>query len=170
MNIWFFVILILAIALILGPISMLRPKPAQRHKETLRMHAAGKGIRFGMRTLPKLKTATEEPIPSPVYYLPPDAKKQSAPTWTMIRTDYQHEGNFYQEWDWYGPYRPPEMVCDMLRKRLPDLPASVSAITQGEAGTCIFWSEKGGTEVLDELIKILHELRQATMEEAREPL
>lgn len=158
MNVWFFIILVLAMALIVGPIAMLRPKPAQRHKEGLRLHAAGQGVRFSMRTLPKLKTATGDPHPSPVYYLPPHPKMQFMPSWTLVRTDYPHEGNFYQEWDWHGEHRPSPAVCDLLLKNLPALPTSVGGLTQGEGGTCIFWREKESTEMLDQLIALMREL------------
>ena len=56
MSIWFFIILILAFAIVLGPISMLRPNPAQKRKEQLRLHASKQGVRFSIRRLPALKT------------------------------------------------------------------------------------------------------------------
>ncbi len=165
MNIWFFVLLILAVALVIGPVSMLRPKPAQRHKEMLRMTAAGQGVRFGLRTLPKLKTAAEDPSPTPVYYLSPTVKMQSLPTWTLMRTDYEHEGNFYQEWDFEGEYRPGATICGFLKDILPTMPASVAAISQGKAGTCVFWNEKGDLETLDALVTMLKDLHNAVVTE-----
>lgn len=161
MDIWFFIILLLAIALVVGPISMLRPKPAQRRKEALRMQAARQGVRFGMRKLPKLKTATEEPVAMPIYYLAPGAKMQAMPTWILMRTAYEHEGNFFRDWDWHGEQRPPVEICDMLRTYLSGLPPSVAAITQGEAGTCVYWTEQEGPELLDALVKMLKDLHSA---------
>lgn len=161
MNIWFLVILIFAIALIIGPIAMMRPKPAQRRKEALRMHAAKHGVRFGMRSPPKLKTAMEEPSPSPVYYLAPTAALQSQPNWMLVRTDYEHEGNFYNTWDWHGSQRPGPSIIALLRDWLPRLPTSVTVISQGDAGTYVYWSEKEGIELLDTLIKLIRELQAA---------
>lgn len=155
MTIWFFVLLIFAVALVAGPIAMLVPKPAQRSKEALRVHAMAQGVRFGMRKPPKLSTSMEEPRPSPVYYLPPVARAGAAPDWVLVRTDYVHEGNFYQEWDWQGVNRPSVQVQSLLREELPKLPATVIALSEGEAGTCVFWSERGGTQVLDLLIALL---------------
>lgn len=159
MNIWFFVILILAIGLVLGPIAMLKPKPAQQRREALRLHAARQGIRFGIRKPPTLKTAMEPPTASAVYYLAPTPQIQVMPTWILVRTHYEHEGNFYRDWDWYDEQRPTENVGAVLRKYLPGLPESVTVISQGEAGTCVFWSEKEGTEVLDLQIEMLKELQ-----------
>lgn len=160
MNIWFFVLLLLAFAMVIGPISMLRPSPAQKRKEQLRLYATKFGLRFSMRQLPKLKTDIEQSLPMPVYYLPPKDKSRAIPEWILARTSYEHEGNFYREWDWQSDVRPPESICALLKTYLPQLPATVPAISQGGLGTCVFWSEKEGVETLDLLIKILAEIHQ----------
>jgi hypothetical protein len=160
MNIWFFIILIVAIAIVVGPISMLRPNPAQRRKEQLRLHASTLGVRFSMRQLPLLKTDIEQSPPMPVYYIPPKDKSRAIPEWILVRTSYEHEGNFYREWDWQNDARPDATVCDLLKRYLPELPASVPAISQGNLGTCVFWSENEGMETLDQLVKILTDIHQ----------
>lgn len=160
MNIWFFIIVIVAIALVVGPISMLRPNPTQKRKEGLRLHAASQGVRFSMRRLPELKTDTDQAALMPVYYLAPQAQSRAATVWLLMRTSYAHEGNFYQEWDWHGAQRPSEAVTDLLKKYLPKLPSSVFAITNESLGTCVFWSEKEGEETLDMLIEMLNNLHQ----------
>lgn len=161
MNIWFFVILILVISLILGPIAMLRPNPAQKRKEALRQYAADKGLRFTLRKLPKLKTDMEEPDVSPVYYLAPTPQMQALPTWILVRTHYEHEGNFYREWDWHGEHRPTGLVNEKLRIYLPELPGSVAAIAQGDAGTSALWNERGSKDVVDLLARMLNDLQTA---------
>lgn len=159
MNIWFFLILLLVFSLVLGPIMMLRPKPAQKRKEALRQYAAGNGVRFTMRKLPKLKTDLDEPGISPVYYLAPTTQMQSLPTWVLMRTHYEHEGNFFRTWDFQGENRPDEKACSILREYLPNLPESVPVISQGKVGSCVFWSEKEDRELLDILIKLLKALQ-----------
>ena len=161
MNIWFFVILLIAIALVVGPISMLRPKPAQRRKEALRLHAAKQGVRFGLRKPPRQKTDMEEPGPVPVYYLAPTPQLQMKPSWILIRTSYAHDGNFYGVWDWYGEQRPGDNIQEILNSYVPELPESVTLISQSEAGTCIFWTEREDTDVLDHLIVLLKALQAA---------
>ena len=161
MNIWFFVILLVAIALVIGPVSMLRPRPAQRRKEALRLHATKQGVRFGLRKQPKLKTDMEEPEPAPVYYLAPTSQILVKPGWILMRTSYEHDGNFYGAWDWHGEYRPNETIQELLRNHVPELPESVTLISQGEAGTCIFWAEKEDKDVLDRLITLLKMLQAA---------
>lgn len=162
MNIWFFIIVIIAFAMVIGPISMLRPNPAQRRKEALRLHGSKLGLRFSMRQLPLLKTDMDQSPAMPVYYLPPKDKSRAVPEWILVRTSYEHEGNFYREWDWQSSVRPDANVCDLLKCYLPELPTSVPAISQGNLGTCVFWSEKEGVETLDLLIKMLNDIHQAS--------
>lgn len=163
MNIWFFVILILAISLVLGPIAMLRPNPAQKRKEALRQYATKLGLRFTLRKLPKLKTDMEDPGMSPVYYLTPTAAMQVLPTWILVRTQYEHEGNFYREWDWHNEIRPNQTVRAKLMDYLPKLPGSIAVITQGEAGTSLFWGEKGDKDILDLIASALNDLQAAAI-------
>lgn len=160
MNIWFFIILIVTLALVLGPISMLRPSPGQKRKEQLRLHASKQGVRFTMRRLPALKTDMDQSPSLPVYYLPPPPKSQDVPEWILMRTRYVHESNFHQEWDWQTDVRPSEAACDLLKAYLPQLPESVPAISRGNLGVCVFWQEKESVETLDELIEMLTQLHQ----------
>ncbi len=53
MNITLIIILVLIFGLILGPIMMLRPNPAQRRVEFLRSSARKKGIHFSLRKVPQ---------------------------------------------------------------------------------------------------------------------
>jgi hypothetical protein len=161
MTVSFFIILVIALALIIGPIAMLAPKPAQRNKEALRLGAASHGVRFTMRRPPKLKTAMDEPMPMPVYYVAPGGRTGTLPEWMLVRTDYAHEGNFYQAWDWHTEGRADPQVQRLLLDSLPRVPASVVAISQGEAGTCIFWGEREGAEALDILIRLLKGIQEA---------
>jgi hypothetical protein len=160
MNIWFFIILILAFAIVIGPISMLRPSPAQQRKEQLRLHASKQGVRFSMRRLPVLKTDMDQPATAPVYYLPPTPNAREVPEWILMRTKYVHDGNFYQEWDWQTDVRPSDATCSLLKAYLPQLPASVLAISCSNLGVSVFWMEKEDVEILDLLIEILTKLHK----------
>lgn len=160
MNIWFFIILIVALAVVIGPIAMLRPNPAQQRKEQLRIYASKHGLRFSMRRLPALKTDMDQPALLPVYYLPPPPETRDVQEWILMRTSYAHEGNFYLEWDWQTDVRPSDATCDLLKTYLPQLPASVPAISHGNLGICVFWREYEGVETLDLLIKMLNNLYQ----------
>ncbi len=160
MNIWFFIILIVTIALVMGPISMLRPSPAQKRKEQLRTYATAQGVRFSLRRLPALKTDVDQPVTMPVYYLSPPPKTRELPEWILMRTGYAHEGNFSSEWDWQTNVRPSDATCELLKACLPQLPESVRAVSGGNMGICVFWQEKESVEILDVLISVLTRLYQ----------
>ncbi len=105
---WLIIILIVTVALILGPLAMLKPNPAQKRREDMRMQAHQLGLRFMMHALPKLSTDMEAPTPMPVYYLPPKTLGEDPRDWTLMRTAYEHDGNVYRDWDWQGA-GPPNM-------------------------------------------------------------
>lgn len=158
MNIWFFVILIIAVALVLGPVSMLKPNPTQKRKEQLRLRAKAAGLRFSWRRLPRLKTDIDQAGNAPVYYLPPSPALLSEPDWMLVRTAYEHEGNFDKTWDWHNAVRPPEPISALLKTFLPEMPESVRAITQGSSGTCVFWLEREDEQALATIIQLLKQL------------
>lgn len=81
-----------------------------------------------------------------------------------MRTHYVHEGNFYLEWDWQTDVRPNDATTVVLKTYLPQLPASVTAISRGSMGMCVFWSEQEGVETLDLLIKMIRALQHADTE------
>lgn len=166
MSFWFFILLIVVFAMVLGPIAMLRPNPAQKRKEQLRLQASAQGIRIGMRRLPSRKTDTEVPPILPVYFLPSPSALLLADDWVLMRTDYEHEGNFYKEWDWQGAVRPTQEISDYLLSVLTELPLSIPAIVQGRSGTCIFWRELEGEETLVILAQVLRNLDKLFSEAA----
>lgn len=161
MNLWFFVLLLVTMALVLGPIAMLRPTPAQKRTEALRKHALEMGVKITMRRLPARKTDMEARPLCPIYFLPPSTPIQFVDDWILMRTDYEHEGNFYREWDWLDSARPVWGDTEQLRNILEVLPASVLAIAQGKSGTCVFWSEAGGDATLETIVRILQQLDAA---------
>jgi hypothetical protein len=113
-----------------------------------------------MRRLPVLKTDMDQPATAPVYYLPPTPNAREVPEWILMRTKYVHDGNFYQEWDWQTDVRPSDATCSLLKAYLPQLPASVLAISCSNLGVSVFWMEKEDVEILDLLIEILTKLHK----------
>lgn len=162
MNMWFVVILIVTIALIAGPIMMLRPNPAQKKREAWRMQAHQLGMRFMMRALPKQNTDIDSAPPMPVYYLPPQKNHEDARDWMLIRTAYEHEGNMYRDWDWQDAGRPNPQVQNLLKEHLPNLPSGVRAISEGVQGTCIYWDEKGKENLVPLFASILTSIQQGS--------
>jgi len=165
-NTTLFFILIVVIALILGPLVMLKPKPGQKIKEQLRMNARALGLRFTLRSLPKLKTDMEASGVCPVYYLPPSEALASQPEWLLMRTRYEHEANFYKEWDWQTDSVATRDAQALLLGFMPQLPVSVCAISAGPQGVCVFWREQGGEPVLTLIHDMLCALESCVVIEA----
>jgi hypothetical protein len=140
---------------------MLKPHPAQQKKEQLRMQAHASGLRFTMRSLPKLATDMEAPLLSSVYYLPPKTLPENVRDWMLRRTAYAHEGNFYQDWDWQGDGRANHTAQTILKVYLPQAPAGLKAITAGNDGVSIYWDEKNGEELLPDLVKLMEAVAQS---------
>ena len=153
------ILLIIAIALVLGPITMLRPNAAQKRLESLRIRARSKGVHFTMRNLPQQADASEPPPAIPVYFCAPKGL-QVRDAWLLLRTNYSHEIHVAGYWQWHGEARPTQAELELLQGFLPKLPASVKAVGGGQ-GAAVYWDETGGDVALDVILELLEKLTDA---------
>ncbi len=160
MSIALIIILILTVSLILGPLAMMRPDPVQKNKEKMRMLARASGVHYSIRNLPKQADEQAAPEPSPVYFTPP-SETQNVSGWMLVRTSYEHEINFLGWWAWQGEARATSAELAVLNNHLRALPESVRAISAGGKGVSVYWSEKGGEPVLQQLLNLISALKQA---------
>lgn len=160
MSIGLIVVLIVAIGLVLGPVMMLRPNPAQKRKENMRLRARAEGIHYSVRNLPQQADEQEKPAPIAVYFLPP-AGAQSSGGWMLQRTRYQHDIHFLGWWAWHGENRASGAEQAVLREQLEALPQGVRAVSIGAEGIAVYWDEKGGDEVLQQVQRLLKSLQAA---------
>jgi hypothetical protein len=154
MSIALIVILIVTVSLILGPLAMMRPDPVQKNKEKLRMLARASGVHYSIRILPKQADEQAVPEPSPVYFAPP-SETQNTASWMLVRTSYEHEIHFLGWWAWQGEARASATELAVLTDSLQDLPDSVRAISAGGKGASVYWSEKGGEPVLQQILSLI---------------
>ncbi len=159
MSIALIVILIVTASLILGPLAMMRPDPVQKNKEKLRMLARASGVHYSIRNLPKQADEQDAPEPSPVYFTPP-SETQNTASWMLVRTGYEHEIHFLGWWAWQGETRATSAELAVLNEHLKALPESVRAISAGGKGACIYWGEKGGEPVLQQILSLISALKQ----------
>jgi len=160
MTLSFMLIALVIIAIIAGPIMMLRPSPSQKRKETMRTWAREKGIHFSQRRLPQslAEAHTNELIP--VYFFAPD-QSQTEQGWTLVRSQFSHELHFMGSWEWQGAARATEAEQVVLRNYVVGLPESVKALSSGAQGICVYWTEQGGEAELRTLAVLLEDLKQA---------
>lgn len=160
MSVGLVIVVIVAAALVLGPVMMLRPNPAQKNKENLRSSARARGIHFSMRNLPRQADEQTQPAAIPVYFFPPE-KSQLAPSWTIVRTNYEHEINLLGWWAWQGEPRATNAELAVLDAQLQSLPESIKGVSSGSGGIYVYWEEKGGEPVLQQIIRLLESLKEA---------
>ena len=158
MSIGFIVLIVVVLILVIGPVMMLRPDPIQKNKETLRMQARAKGIHFSMRNLPQQNTEQEKPAPIPVYFFAP-VKPQFSNDWLLLRASYEHDIHFLGVWAWQNDIQATVAEQAILKQYLPQLPDSVKAVSAGSQGICVYWNEKGGEEVLQDIIALMEALQ-----------
>jgi hypothetical protein len=154
---WFVIIMVVVVALVVGPVMMMRPSPAQKNKERLRAIAFAKGIRISVRNLPQQATESEKPAPVPVYFFAPTVHHLDD-DWFLLRTSHAHDLHFLGWWEWHDKLRATEDEQAVLKQYLPLLPESVRAVSMGSKGVCVYWQEQGGDEVLQKVIRLLEAL------------
>ncbi|RYY75654.1 MAG: hypothetical protein EOO52_09755 [Gammaproteobacteria bacterium] len=161
MSIGLIIALIVAVALVLGPVMMMRPNPAQKRKELMRLAARAEGVQYSVRNLPRQADEAEKPDPIAVYFLPP-TEAGSSQSWMLLRTRYQHDIHFLGWWAWRDGNRPTDAEENVLRGYLVNLPESVKAVSAGTEGIGVYWDETGGEPVLNEILQLLKSLKEAS--------
>ena len=164
MSIGLVIALIVAVGLVLGPIMMLRPNPAQKRKEAMRLLARAQGVQYSVRNLPQQADEMEKPAPVSVYFLPPADTKVST-NWMLMRTRYQHEVHVMGWWAWRNENRPGHAEQLVLREQLENLPESVRAVSAGAEGISVYWEESGGEPVLNQVVHLLKSLQEASIQQ-----
>lgn len=154
------IILLVVIGFILGPVMMLRPNPVQKRREQWRSMARARGIHFSMRKLPQQADETEAPEAIPVYFFAPK-KAAQGDNWLLLRTNYPHDLNFLGWWAWQGENRPGATELAVLEQQLPEIPSTVKALSSGQQGASIYWTETGPEGDLLRILDVLEKLRDA---------
>lgn len=160
MNIGLIIIVIITVALILGPIRMMQPTPAQKMKEKMRLAARARGIHYSVRNIPRQADEQENPASVPVYFFPPP-NLMVEKSWMLVRANYQHDINLLGWWTWQGDEHASAAELDVLKTQLPSLPESVRALSAGREGICVYWNEQGGDEAFQQVLDLLEALKAA---------
>lgn len=84
-----YLIIILALALILGPIMMLQPTAGQRKRAKLRAMAAKQGI----------KVQADGDTSGINYFLPWPEAVEYEQAWRLQKQSYEHGAHFFKAWD-----------------------------------------------------------------------
>ena len=141
------IICLAALALILGPVMLMQPTPAQRREASLRKEAANQGLRVHFQPIPEgcdFKSRNKQAI---TYCLPWQHQADIKNQWLLVRKRFAHDLHFADQWDWVQqPSAAMEPQLEALRGALGDIPEFVFAVSSGPQGLCGFWSEQGREE------------------------
>lgn len=162
MKLSLMIIVAIAASLVMGPIMMLRPNPAQRRKEKLRAIARQQGVHFSLRNIPQQADELEPSAAVPVYFLAPKIQNQAS-NWMLLRTNYTHDIHFLGIWAWQDDVQAASAECEVLRRYLPQLPDSVRAVSGGGQGVSVYWTEREDEPVLTVIIELLAALNAVSV-------
>ncbi|WP_157960441.1 hypothetical protein [Marinimicrobium alkaliphilum] len=134
-----------------------KPNKGQRRQELMRLQAAERGLNVSLVTLPRLPTDTEAPRPIAAY-CQRAGRIQPATYWQLTRAAYEHESHFLGCWCWHKEGRATTAEAEVLARCLPHLPAGVRAVSAGTRGWCVYWDERGGEPVLEQVQALVQAL------------
>lgn len=152
MNGFFFLLLFLVFAMIVGPILLIKPSKRQQRIAQLRAKAPSLGLRVTLQTLNGQSIAVyEKPWPRD------EQQKFGGQEWLLEKQSYQHDIHFCDWWAWRGP-EPSDAILAVLKQRLADLPDAVVAVEANRLGLRCYWTERGNDATLNELAEWLSDV------------
>jgi len=163
-DIFPFLIIAVAIALVLGPVMLMRPSQRQQRQLKLRNCATRMGLRVHMMPLPSLGAGSQQGPSSPcaTYCLawPPEQADTSG--WLLLKGKMEHEIHFHGVWVWATNQAAEEHWHPLLRAVLNAIPNGVLGLGNGPQGLSVYWNEVGDendVKVLADLLKVLQQQR-----------
>lgn len=166
MSSWLPLIIILfAVALVIGPVMWLKPSSRDRRLASLRQNAASAGLKVQMQALP----ASQGEGNAAVYFSQWRNPRRLQTGWTLELQRMSHEMHFDGVWDWRKGRQAPELAHKPLKELVGKLPADATAIICGDSGLGVQWRERSGEDGLKVIENALTELRPVIEEAIREP-
>ncbi|GLS27275.1 hypothetical protein [Marinibactrum halimedae] len=160
---WFPVVMVvMAIALAVGPVMMMRPSPRQARLAKLRTEAAQLGLTVHLPKWPKAHTQLA-PVKAPDgairYLLPWQSPSTEIKPALLIRSSYTHELHVNGIWQWVQqPEQPDQSSLLETWVKEAAIPASVCAIGLSRAGVYVDWTESSQWS-LSKLLAMLESMR-----------
>lgn len=153
MNTLSIVIVVLVVAMLVGPIMMLQPSRYQRRVAELRQRAAGLGLQVHISKYGDEQVAA--------YQLPWHPSRRKRGSWQLSRSTYEHGLHIAGVWQWLTQQRPPKQLEKVLAEQLPELPESVVGVEGNGRGVVVLWRERGGEQQLQRLVEWMQKIVSA---------
>ena len=144
---WPVVIVLLVVAMAVGPVMLMQPSKAQKRLAALRLEAAKLGLTVGASPV-----KAPDGTPCWAYWLPMLEKNIRQPV-MLERKNYEHGLHIAQYWSVkQGDSADlPATVSEILMV----LPSSVHMLEINEHAIGAHWMEQGGVKVLEKIAKAL---------------
>ncbi len=146
------IFIVLAIAMAVGPVLMLKPSKRQQGVARLRARALEMSLQVHMLPLSKGQSSV------PAYCRPWREKGIDKAPWVLERMTYEHDVHFYKKWAWQRDMVAAPHWHASLKALLPEVPEQLLAIGSGPQGLCCYWDERGGEPVLAVIAVTLEKL------------
>lgn len=147
------IFVVLAVAMVLGPIMLMKPSGRQRQLASLRQRALELGLQSRIATVTgDLKSFTV--APTIAIYQKRWIDKRFCPEQSLLlqRSSFTHEVHFHGAWDWKEGEAAQFSLSPELAECLDKLPESVLAIEFTPLGVGLYWLEKGAQ--VEELVSV----------------
>ena len=138
-------IIVLAVAMVVGPIMMVQPTPGMSRIAKIRTAASQIGLTVRLDTSKSNSTASAAVRQTPVVYSLPHSKalRDRGPIaqWVLERKTYAHELHFHGQWDWRGAGRADTRQYPVLVALVEALSDDLSSIECNAGGLGCQWNE-----------------------------
>ena len=149
-------IIFIAVAMVLAPITLMMPSPAQKKQAILRERARERGLMVNIVDLPQShrQKVRQEAAQQGVSYTLRIARKkgQTRPLWFFWREEPLDEPA--------AGKIPPDAIFEELKVLREDMPADIVGLESTEAGYCVYWRERGSTDTVDYIAGLLSKVRE----------
>ena len=154
-----YLLIIIVVAFVLGPIMWIMPSPRQRKQLELRAYAVQKGLQIKIADLPqshRQRVRKEDRQQGVLYRLP----------LVMTRPALNHSQYLLQQGDGEPEWSGPDSVAikALLGEDLLKAIDGVVALECNQADVGVYWREKGGVEAVEAIYQLLNELREGVMQ------
>lgn len=158
-------VIVLVVALMLGPILWLKPSARDSRLASLRQRAAQNGLTVQMQPLP----AALGEGSAAVYFAHWQNPHRLQTGWRLELRSMCHEMYFAGKWDWYREQPAPAAAWDTLRRLLQQLPGDATAVDCSDIGLGIQWREASGDDGFNILQRTLSAFSPLVEQSIRRP-
>ncbi|MGH1440294.1 MAG: hypothetical protein ACRBBR_09310 [Cellvibrionaceae bacterium] len=156
MSYWPVVFIVLAIAMVVGPIMIMKPSRRDQRLASLRQKAASLGLQVRMSDYEGRATA--------VYSFPVDLPKNT-PAWQLLKQSYSHGIHFHGRWQLLeNSAKVPTGLENTIKHYIDNLYDDVVGIEVDKKAVRLWWLENPKAETVEDIQESLKQLYKAIAE------